>query len=224
MIQARAPEALPVQPASEQPPQTGSHSQMAASDQPTRALGGSPAAQTLAATAGDAAQGRQVFKKCQACHSIEPGKNMLGPSLAGVVGRKSGSETGYNYSQAMKQSNLVWDPATLDAYLADPQKEVPGNKMPFPGLKTPNDRNDVIAFLVASGTGAQAAPLPPAAPALAPGAASSTGPTAQAPKALLPAISTIFLMQNLHCDRALLKGAWSTSELAGKLTARSIPC
>jgi nitrite reductase (NO-forming) len=155
---------------------------MAASDQPTRALGGSPAAQTLAATAGDAAQGRQVFKKCQACHSIEPGKNMLGPSLAGVVGRKSGSETGYNYSQAMKQSNLVWDPATLDAYLADPQKEVPGNKMPFPGLKTPNDRNDVIAFLVVSGTGAQAAPLPPAAPALAPGAASSTGPTAQAPQ------------------------------------------
>ena len=107
---------------------------------------------------------------------------MLGPSLAGVVGRKSGSETGYNYSQAMKQSNLVWDPATLDAYLADPQKEVPGNKMPFPGLKTPNDRNDVIAFLVASGTGAQAAPLPPAAPALAPGGASSTGPTAQAPQ------------------------------------------
>jgi nitrite reductase (NO-forming) len=182
MIQARAPEALPVQPASEQPPQTGSHSQMAASGQPTRALGGSPAAQTVAATAGDAAQGRQVFKKCQACHSIEPGKNMLGPSLAGVVGRKSGSETGYNYSQAMKQSNLVWDPATLDAYLADPQKEVPGNKMPFPGLKTPNDRNDVIAFLVASGTGAQAGPLPRAAPALAPGAASPTGPAAQAPQ------------------------------------------
>ena len=85
---------------------------------------------------GDAAAGRQVFKKCQACHSIEPGKNMLGPSLAGIIGRKAGTEPGYTYSPAMKQANIVWDAKSLDAYLTDPQKVVPGNKMPFPGLKT----------------------------------------------------------------------------------------
>jgi nitrite reductase (NO-forming) len=123
------------------------------------------------ATGGDAAAGRQVFRKCQACHSMEPGKNMLGPSLAGLLGRKAGSESGYNYSSAMKQANITWDAKTLDAYLADPQKSVPGNKMPFPGLKTDHDRADIIAFLAAS-TGAQAA-----APAPQTGAAQ----TAQSP-------------------------------------------
>ena len=105
---------------------------------------------------GDPAAGRQVFRKCQACHSIEPGKNILGPSLAGIVGRKSGAEPGYSYSQAMKQANIVWDEKTLNSYLADPQKAIPGNKMPFPGLKTEHDRTDVIAFL-ASPVGSQAA-------------------------------------------------------------------
>ena len=91
-----------------------------------------------------------MFRKCQACHSLEPGKNMLGPSLAGIIGRKAGAEPGYTYSPAMKQADIVWDAKTLDAYLADPQKMVPGNKMPFPGLKTEHDRADVIAFLAAS--------------------------------------------------------------------------
>ncbi|MDA9408092.1 copper-containing nitrite reductase [Bradyrhizobium sp. CCBAU 45384] len=108
-----------------------------------------------ASRGGDPAAGRLVFRKCQACHSIEAGKNMLGPSLAGVIGRKSGIEPGYNYSPAMKQSNLVWDPQTLDRYLDDPAKVVPGNKMPFPGLKTDHDRADVIAFLAASAIAGQ---------------------------------------------------------------------
>src|SRR5262249_18515749 len=108
---------------------------------------------TSEAMEGDAAAGRQVFRKCQACHSMEPAKNMLGPSLAGLIGRKAGSESGYNYSQAMKQTNITWDAKTLDAYLADPQKTVPGNKMPFPGLKTDHDRADIIAFLAASAAG-----------------------------------------------------------------------
>jgi len=77
---------------------------------------------------GDAAAGRQVFKKCEACHSLEPGKNLVGPSLAGVVGRKAGSEPGYDYSPAMKQAKYIWSPATLDPYLTDPQKAVPGNR------------------------------------------------------------------------------------------------
>ncbi len=122
-----------------------------------------PAAQIAAATAagpapsGDAVAGRLVFRKCQACHSLDAGKNLLGPSLAGVVGRRSGVEPGYSYSPAMKQANLIWDPQTLDRYLDDPAKVVPGNKMPFPGLKTDHDRADVIAFLAgAAGAGASA--------------------------------------------------------------------
>jgi nitrite reductase (NO-forming) len=112
---------------------------------------------------GDAVAGRQVFKKCQACHSLEPGKTILGPSLAGIVGRKSGSEPDFNYSPAMKQAALNWDPATLDAYLMDPQKLVPGNRMPFPGLKNDHDRKDVIAFLAAPASPAGAPPAPAAA-------------------------------------------------------------
>jgi len=130
-------------------------------------------------TSGDPTAGRQVFRKCQACHSMEPGKNMLGPSLAGLLGRKAGSESGYNYSSAMKQANITWDPKTLDAYLADPQKSVPGNKMPFPGLKTDHDRADIIAFLAAS-TGAQAATPAPQTGA-AQSAQSPPPPTAQQP-------------------------------------------
>ena len=93
-------------------------------------------AHTASVTNGDAAAGRQVFKKCAVCHSLEPGKTLVGPTLAGVVGRKAGSEPDYDYSPAMNQSGLVWNPGTLDSYLADPQKVVPGNTIPFPGLKT----------------------------------------------------------------------------------------
>ena len=126
--------------------------------QPGAAAGGLP---------GDAGAGRQVFKKCQACHSLEAGKTILGPSLAGIVGRKSASDANFNYSPAMEQAGLTWDPPTLDAYLADPAKVVPGNHMPFPGLKTDHDRDDVIAFLA----GAAAAAGAPVAKAAAPSAA-----------------------------------------------------
>jgi nitrite reductase (NO-forming) len=124
---------------------------------------------------GDAVAGRQVFKKCQACHSLEPGKTILGPSLAGIVGRKSGAEPDFTYSPAMKQAALTWDALTLDAYLAEPAKIVPGNRMPFPGLKTDQDRKDVIAFLAAPAA-------PPGAPAPAK-AASPAAPAAAAPQA-----------------------------------------
>ena len=113
----------------------------------------------------------------KACHSLEPGKNALGPSLAGIIGKKSAEVPNYNYSAAMKAANIVWDAATLDAYLLDPQKLIPQNKMPFPGLKTANERKDVIAYLVAATSPAgapavaqraqppAAAPAQPAAPA-----------------------------------------------------------
>ena len=123
------------------------------------------------AARGDAAEGRQVFRKCQACHSLEPGRTLVGPSLAGVVGRKSAAEPGFDYSEAMKRANLTWTPEVLAQYLSDPQKLVPGNRMPFPGLKSEQDRADVIAFLETArapgGTTAatRAGPAPPAQPA-----------------------------------------------------------
>jgi nitrite reductase (NO-forming) len=155
--------------------------QMAPASAPTTSGQAAPASKSPTAAAaapapggGDAAAGRLVLRKCQACHSLDAGKNMLGPSLAGVVGRKSGSEPGYNYSPAMRQSNLTWDPPTLERYLDDPAKVVPGNKMPFPGLKTDHDRADVIAYLASatSGQGAAATPSVQTQPATA---ASPTG-------------------------------------------------
>ena len=104
---------------------------------------------------------------------MDAGKNLLGPSLAGIMDRKAGTESAYNYSPAMKQSGLVWDGKTLDAYLADPQKLVPGNKMPFPGLKTDHDRADIIAYLAA---GAQPAPAPKSADQPASGATAQNTP------------------------------------------------
>ncbi len=101
---------------------------------------------------------------------MEPGKNGLGPSLAGIFGKKSGEVPNYNYSAAMKGANIVWDAATLDAYLLDPQKSIPKNKMPFPGLKTTNERNDVIAYLAAASS-----------PAGAPAVAQRAQPPAAAP-------------------------------------------
>jgi nitrite reductase (NO-forming) len=124
-----------------------------------------PAATPATATSsGDAAAGRQVFRKCQACHSMDAGKNLLGPSLAGIIGRKAGTEAGYSYSPAMKQADIVWDAKTLDTYLDNPQKLVPGNRMPFPGLKTDHDRGDVIAFLAAPPGGAPASAARPGSP------------------------------------------------------------
>ena len=124
------------------------------------------------ALTGDAARGAAVYRKCQACHSLAEGKNGVGPSLAGIVGKKAASVANYNYSPAMRDSKLTWDAATLDAYLNDPQKVVPGNKMPFPGLKTENERSALVAFLVAeSSPAAAAAPAP--APAVAPPAAAA---------------------------------------------------
>jgi nitrite reductase (NO-forming) len=153
-----------------------------------------PAANTPAATPAAASgaddpskAGRLVFRKCSACHSLEAGKNSLGPSLADIVGKKAGTVAGYNYSSAIRNSNLTWDAATLDAYLTDPQKVVPGNKMPFPGLKTENERRAIIAYLsggAAAAAPAQAAAKPAASPSAAAPAAKQAAPAA--PSAATP--------------------------------------
>ena len=101
-----------------------------------------------AASAQDAAAGETVFKKCHVCHNIGEGaKNMVGPVLNGVVGRKSGTVEGYNYSDANKNSGITWDEATLTKYLKSPKAEVPGTKMAFPGLPRDDDIANVIAYL-----------------------------------------------------------------------------
>ena len=100
------------------------------------------------AHAADAAAGKQVFhSQCAICHSDHPGVNKIGPSLFGVVGRHTGSEPGYDYSVANKNSNLVWTPAELNLYINHPQKIVPGTKMPYQGLHNATKRANLIAFL-----------------------------------------------------------------------------
>jgi cytochrome c len=101
-----------------------------------------------AAAAQDAAAGEKVFAKCKICHQIGEGaKNMVGPVLNGVVGRKAGSYEGYHYSDANKNSGITWDEATLKEYLKDPKAKVPGTKMVFPGLPSDDDIANVIAYL-----------------------------------------------------------------------------
>jgi cytochrome c len=96
---------------------------------------------------GDVEAGKIVFKKCLLCHTNEPGKNKIGPSLFGVVGRHSATAPNFVYSPAMKAFDHVWDDAELDTYLALPQKVVPGTRMTFPGLPDEKDRQNVIAYL-----------------------------------------------------------------------------
>jgi cytochrome c len=99
------------------------------------------------AGAADVEAGKVDFKKCALCHTTEAGKNKIGPSLFGVVGRKAASVDNFNYSEAMKKYDHTWDAETLDTYLADPRAIVPGTKMIFPGIKDEKERQDVIAYL-----------------------------------------------------------------------------
>ena len=88
-----------------------------------------------------------AFAPCAACHSVEPGMNGVGPSLAGVVGRKAGTLAGFSYSPAMQAYGKTWDDATLDAYLTSPAKTVPGTRMTYVGQGDPAKRAEVIAYL-----------------------------------------------------------------------------
>jgi cytochrome c len=99
------------------------------------------------AVAADVEAGKTAFKKCALCHTTEAGKNKIGPSLFGIIGRKSATLENFNYSEAMKKFDHTWDESTLDEYLADPRATVPGTKMIFPGIKDKAERDDVIAYL-----------------------------------------------------------------------------
>ena len=100
------------------------------------------------AQTGDAGRGERVYRTCGACHSLEPNRNMTGPSLAELWKRKAGGLPSFpRYSPALKSSGIVWTDDTLDEWLKDPQHFIPGNTMTFPGIRNAQQRADLLAFL-----------------------------------------------------------------------------
>lgn len=102
------------------------------------------------AGAADAEKGKRVFNKCKACHTLVADKHRIGPSLAGIFGRKAGTVAKYKFSTAMQKAGaggLVWDEKTLSAYLKKPRDYVKGTKMTFAGIKKPTDMANLMAFL-----------------------------------------------------------------------------
>lgn len=101
-----------------------------------------------AANAQDVAAGEKSFNKCRACHQVgESAKNVIGPMLNGLFGRKTGTIEGYNYSEANRNSGLVWDEAVFAEYIRDPKAKIPGTKMMFSGIKGEQEIKDLTAFL-----------------------------------------------------------------------------
>jgi cytochrome c len=100
------------------------------------------------ALAQDAAEGQKVFAQCRACHQVgSTAKNIVGPVLNGLFGRKAGTVEGYSYSAANKDSGIVWDEATFREYIRDPKAKMPGTKMIYAGLKDAKKIDDLIAYL-----------------------------------------------------------------------------
>lgn len=100
------------------------------------------------ARAADPAAGQSVFQStCGICHSIQPGQNKIGPTMSGIVGRKTGTVAGYTYSPPNLAANLTWDVATLDKYLEAPRTMIPGTKMTYGGMKDADKRANLVAYL-----------------------------------------------------------------------------
>lgn len=108
---------------------------------------GIAATSATAAPAGDPVKGKVVFARCAACHDLNTGKTLLGPSLKGVVGRPVGSVANFAYSPALKAKGGAWTPQALDTFLTAPMKAIPGTRMPFAGLPSAEDRANLIAYL-----------------------------------------------------------------------------
>ncbi|MFM5894144.1 MAG: c-type cytochrome [Novosphingobium sp.] len=107
----------------------------------------SSASSTTTAAADEGPKMPPVFAQCMSCHSVKPGQNGLGPSLAGVFGRKAGTGAGYDYSPALKGSGLTWDEASLDKWLTNPMGMVPGTRMTYAGQGDATKRAELIAYL-----------------------------------------------------------------------------
>jgi len=113
-----------------------------------------PVLTASASAAGDAERGAALFRACVACHSLKTDRNMTGPSLAGMWGRKAGSLASFErYSPALKSSNVVWDESSLDAWLKSPAGFIPHNRMIFPGVADARQRADLAAFLKQASAG-----------------------------------------------------------------------
>jgi cytochrome c len=96
---------------------------------------------------GDGTRGEKKFEECATCHSLMQGQNGVGPSLHALFGRKAASVEGFRYSPAMSRSGITWTRETLDNFIADPQKVVSGNRMPYSGMTDAGERADLIAYL-----------------------------------------------------------------------------
>jgi cytochrome c len=108
-----------------------------------------PLSTSTAQAAGDAANGKTLFVRCAICHkTAKDAGNGLGPNLFGVGGRKAGTAAGFAYSDAMKNSGIVWTEDKLEAYIGDPKGVVPGNRMAFAGLSNHQQADDVAAYLM----------------------------------------------------------------------------
>ena len=97
--------------------------------------------------AQDRSRGQKLFEDCRACHAVESGPPGVGPDLHGVFGRRAGVLDDFRYSPALKRSGITWTPQTLDTYVADPQKAVPQNRMPYAGMPEARDRADLIEYM-----------------------------------------------------------------------------
>ena len=123
----------------------GKSSDAAPSDAPSSAA--ETAAAVAEASTAAAAERPQAFAQCMVCHATQPDTNLIGPTLASVYGRPAGANPGFAYSAALKSSGLTWDEASLDAFIAAPMTAVPGTKMSYSGLKDPDQRKALIAYL-----------------------------------------------------------------------------
>jgi cytochrome c len=94
---------------------------------------------------GNAERGEEIYTRCMACHTLA--QNRVGPRHCGLFGRKAGSAAGYQYSSAMKKYGVIWNEETLDRFIENPLKTVPGTKMGYAGVKDPQERADLIAYL-----------------------------------------------------------------------------
>ncbi|MBK0397910.1 cytochrome c family protein [Limibaculum sp. M0105] len=147
---AAAPAEAPAEPAAEAPAEAAPAEEASTE---TAAAPAETAAEAPAASAGgvyaaaSAEAGAKVFNKCKACHTLEEGKNRVGPYLWGIIGRPVASAEGYAYSDALKAKGGEWTAANLDAFLADPKGWAPGNKMSFAGVRDAEDRANLIVYL-----------------------------------------------------------------------------
>ncbi len=96
---------------------------------------------------GDPAQGQRAFNKCRTCHELDRELNKIGPHLVGVFGREAGAVEDFNYSDALKESGVVWDDETIAEYVRNPRDFIPGNRMAFAGIRNDQEIEDLLAYL-----------------------------------------------------------------------------